>query len=324
VKGILWVLALAALGSSSQKGSRFERVDHFWWLVRDVQATGAFFRDTLGFTLGPDVLYPFADLRHVWFEDGTFLELVSQPAARPALGEAVSAFLRVHEGAWKMGIFVNDVSEVARDLKARGLRVSEPSGGTWQGLGARKDLPEEMWTGIDLLQSPGHLAYFWHFTPGWDQMRARMPEVDPLGTQFTQHANTALGFRTAWLATWDLERARRDFGFLKAKEGATPFDVPHLQARGEWLDLERGRILLLAPEDDEGPVMEFLFTRGEGVMGASIEVQSLDGAQKLIESRSGRRFPSYAGLEGASLLLPASFTHGVSLELFERPGANDR
>ncbi|HEY7817899.1 MAG TPA: VOC family protein, partial [Vicinamibacteria bacterium] len=170
MKGILWVLALAALGSSSQKGSRFERVDHFWWLVRDVQATGAFFRDTLGFTLGPDVLYPFADLRHVWFEDGTFLELVSQPAARPALGEAVSAFLRVHEGAWKMGVFVNDVSEVARDLKARGLRVSEPSGGTWQGLGARKDLPEEMWTGIDLLQSPGHLAYFWHFTPGWDQM----------------------------------------------------------------------------------------------------------------------------------------------------------
>jgi hypothetical protein len=64
--------------------------------------------------------------------------------------------------------------------------------------------------------------------------------------------------------------------------------------------------------------MEFLFTRGEGVMGASIEVQSLEGAQKHIESRSGRRFPSYAGLEGARLLLPASFTHGVSLELFER------
>jgi hypothetical protein len=38
---------------------------------------------------------------------------VSQPATKPALGEAVSAFLRVHEGAWKMGIFVNDASEVA-------------------------------------------------------------------------------------------------------------------------------------------------------------------------------------------------------------------
>jgi hypothetical protein len=320
VKRILCVLGLAA-ACTSHPDPRYERVDHFWWLVRDVEATAAFFRDTLGFTLGPDVEYPFADLRHMWFEDGTFLELVSQPAAKPALGDAVSAFLRVHEGAWKMGIFVNDVSEIARDLNTRGVSVSKPAGGTWRRLGARDNLPEEMWTGLDLLESPGHLAYFWHFTPGWEQMRARMPEVDPLGRKYTQHANTALGFQTPWLATWSLERMRREFGFLDAQEGLTAFDVPHLRAKGRWLELERGRILLLQPDGDEGPVMEFLFTRGEGVMGASIEVQSLERARTIIETRLGRRFTSYAGLEGASILLPGNLTHGVSLEFFERRGS---
>lgn len=53
-------------------------------------------------------------------------------------------------------------------------------------------------------------------------------------------------------------------------------------------------------------------------MGASLEVQDLDRAQKLIETRSGQRFSVYAGLEGRSMLLPARFTHGVALELFER------
>jgi catechol 2,3-dioxygenase-like lactoylglutathione lyase family enzyme len=321
MKGVLCFVGLVAVCGVSLAGPRYDRVDHFWWLVRDLPATEAFFRDTLGFTLGPDVDYPFADLRHVWFEDASFLELVSQPAGRPVLGEAVTAFLGLHEGAWKMGVFVGDVEEIARDLRERGLRVSEPEGGTWRALGGRELPAEEMWIGVDLLGSPGHLAYFWHFTPRWDAMRARLPAVDPLGARFVQHANTALGFRTPWLATWDLERMRRDLGFLTVQKTEPPFDVPRLRARGGWVELQRGRILVLEPESDEGPVMEFLFTRGEGVLGASIEVQSLDRARQLIESRSGRRFVPYAGLEGASILLPASFTHGVALELFERRGS---
>lgn len=296
---------------------RYERVDHFWWLVRDIKAVESLFRDTLGFTLGPEVEYPVADLRHIWFADGSFLEFVAQPSARPSLGEAVSAFLRTHEGAWKMGIGVNDVTAIARDLAGRGFRVSKPSGGSWRGIGGRRDLPEQMWTGLDLLNAPGHLVYFWHFTPGWNLMRARLPDLDPLGTDRTTHANTALGLRAPWLATWDLRRTVREFAFLGTKAGPE-FDVQRLQAVGQWLELERGRILLLQPAADAGPVMDYLFVRGEGVMGASIEVRDLERARHLIETRSGRRFPTYAGLEGASFLLPASFTHGVSLELFER------
>jgi catechol 2,3-dioxygenase-like lactoylglutathione lyase family enzyme len=109
--------------------TRYERVDHFWWLVRDVRAVEALFRDTLGFTLGDD-----------WFAVGTFLELVSPLSDRPSLGEAVEAFLRVHEGAWKMGVHVNDLDEVARDLTARGLDVSDPDGGDAAGVVSPFDL----------------------------------------------------------------------------------------------------------------------------------------------------------------------------------------
>ncbi|MFN2445580.1 MAG: hypothetical protein ABR606_08365 [Vicinamibacterales bacterium] len=64
--------------------------------------------------------------------------------------------------------------------------------------------------------------------------------------------------------------------------------------------------------------MQYLFVRGEGVMGASIEVRDLELARRFIETRSRERFPTYAGLEGTSILLPASFAHGVAVELFER------
>lgn len=216
-----------------------------------------------------------------------------------------------------MGVHVNDVTAIARHLTGRGLKVSEPSGGSWQGLAGRTDLPKQMWMGLDLLATPGHLVYFWHFTSDWDQMRARLPAVDPLRAESTTHANSAIGLRTPWLATWDLQRTVREFAFLNGTPQPT-FAIPRLHALGQWLDLERGRLLLLQPADDDSPVMEHLFTRGESMMGASLEVQDLDRAHKLIETRSGQRFSVYAGLEGRSMLLPARFTHGVALELFER------
>lgn len=255
------------------------------------------------------------------FADGSFLELVAQRKSAPALGEAVSAFLRSHEGAWKMGVSINDAAAVRRHLTGRGLKVSEPSGGTWQGLTGRTDLPKEMWTGLDLLETPGHLAYVWHFTPGWDEMRARMPAIEPLRAASTTHANSAIGLRTPWLATWDLRRTAREFAFL-SKTPDPPFAVPRLQALGQWLELARGRIPLLQPADDDSPVMQHLFVRGEGLMAASIEVQDLERAQRLVERRSGQRFPSYRGLEGTAILLPATFIHGVALELFQRPNAS--
>lgn len=123
--------------------------------MRDIPAVESLFRDTLGFTLGPDVSYSAADLRHIWFADSSFLEFVAQRQQAPALGAAVDAFLEKQEGTWKMGIGVNDVEAVRRDRTTRGLKMSEAEGGTWQGLSGRTDLPKEMWRGVDLLRSPG-------------------------------------------------------------------------------------------------------------------------------------------------------------------------
>lgn len=53
-------------------------------------------------------------------------------------------------------------------------------------------------------------------------------------------------------------------------------------------------------------------------MGLSIEVSSLQTARALLEKNTNRKFPSYAGAYGNSILIPAEIAHGVWIEMFEK------
>lgn len=101
IRLVLCLALVAALGATTSRASRpqdtipmprYERVDHFWWLVRDLNAVESLFRDTLGFTLGPDVAYRPADLRHIWFADGSFLSSWRSEARRPRWEQASVRF----------------------------------------------------------------------------------------------------------------------------------------------------------------------------------------------------------------------------------------
>ena len=187
-------------------------------------------------------------------------------------------------------------------------------------LGGHSDLPEVMWTGVELYDAPGQFIFFWQFTPGWDEMRRRMPDLDPTAPELAQHANTALGLRTPWVAVWDVDRTAEDFSALGV-EGGDKFEVLHLKATGREVHLSQGKMLLVEPTRDASPAMDHLLVRGEDLMGISIEVGDLEKARQLIQRSLGRPLEVYDGLEGPSFLVPADLAHGVYLEFFQPESA---
>lgn len=79
-----------------------------------------------------------------------------------------------------------------------------------------------------------------------------------------------------------------------------------------------GDLLFLEPNTYLSPVYEFLVTRGENLMGVSIEVADLEIARQIIERGYGEEFEPYDGLSGRSIRIPAAKAHGVHLEFYEK------
>ena len=88
--------------------------------------------------------------------------------------------------------------------------------------------------------------------------------------------------------------------------------------RGREIEAGGGRIVLLEPKGKTGKAASFLAERGEGIMGVSIEVGSLETARALLEKNTKRDFVSYAGAYGNSILIPAELAHGVWIEMFQK------
>jgi hypothetical protein len=59
---------------------------------------------------------------------------------------------------------------------------------------------------------------------------------------------------------------------------------------------EADGFVLLEPKGKTGKAASFLAERGEGIMGVSIEVESLATARALLEKNTKRQFASYSGL----------------------------
>jgi hypothetical protein len=133
----------------------------------------------------------------------------------------------------------------------------------------------------------------------------------------THHANTAKRIAAVWIVVRDLKAATKAFGLagLYSGEGRK---FPALGAAGREIEAGGGRIVLLEPKGKTGKAASFLAERGEGIMGVSIEVDSLETARALLETNTKREFGSYAGAYGNSILIPAELAHGVWIEMFQK------
>ncbi len=91
-----------------------------------------------------------------------------------------------------------------------------------------------------------------------------------------------------------------------------------LGAIGREIDAGQGMILLVQPTSKKGKVASFLADRGEGIMGISVEVASLETARELLEKNTKRKFGHFPGPYGNSILIPPEITHGLWIEFFQR------
>jgi hypothetical protein len=100
---------------------------------------------------------------------------------------------------------------------------------------------------------------------------------------------------------------------MGAKAGEV-FSFPTLKAKARRVVFPRGDALLLEPAAFDSPVNVFLVTRGENLIGISIEVGDLSTARRVLERGLGRVLEPYQGIDGRSVLVPAEQAHGVYLE----------
>ena len=126
------------------------------------------------------------------------------------------------------------------------------------------------------------------------------------------------------IAVPDLEAAvatyHKNFGLTKISGG----DVPSLGIRNAFLQIGEAQIELITPLTEQGPVAEFLARRGGGMYLLSLEVDNLDEAIATLQQNGVRVNISTGSGDRRLAFVSPKATHGVLLQLLERPGPATR
>ena len=209
-------------------------------------------------------------------------------------------------------LYVSSAERTAKFLRERRLDVSDPGARTITTRGA-KDLPPPTAWAVTF-NKPVLPAD----SIGFVQFAAREERIQrAIASGKTQHANTAKRIAAVWIVVPDLKAAIKAFEStgLPAGDSRT---FSELGAVGREILAGSGRIVLLEPKGKTGKAASFLAERGEGIMGLSLEVASLETARTLLEKNTKQPFPPYSGPYGKSILVSAEVAHGVWIEMFQK------
>jgi len=307
--GILLLAACTGLG----KG---RGIDHVGIAVRDFEGAKRGYRDILGFTLAPGGKHPHGtENASVWFEDRTYLELITFYDRTQA--SWLADFLEKQEGACLLGLVTSSADQMAEFLRTRGFEIDGPTGGTITIEGAQ-DTPPELWRTVGFKQAvlPDTAVFFIEYNrKAWEELKSKSPGVAPAGV--TRHANTAKRVAAVWVVVKDLAAATKVYESVGLRAGRK-LELVQLGADGREMEAGHGVMLLLQSKDTGGPVASFLAKRGEGLMGVSIEVGQLETARKMLETNTKEHFTLYTGPYGQSLLIAGEVTRGVWMEMFQK------
>jgi len=171
-----------------------------------------------------------------------------------------------------------------------------------------------LWSSIILTTrlAPANSNFFLDYDEAEVQrMFAEFPALAP-----RRHPNTAQRIDALWLVVADLDAAIDFYEGLGLEVRFNHKEVHYLGARGAEVRYENATLALLVP-DGPGPVADFAAARGEGIMGASIEVGDLDTAHSLVTGNTGLNLPTFQYKGRDRLLIPASLPHGFLIEMVE-------
>jgi catechol 2,3-dioxygenase-like lactoylglutathione lyase family enzyme len=293
-------------------------IDHVGPMVRleNFEDTVEVWTEDLGFSATPVLLSPLgAKNSLIWFEDRTYLEIL----AFTELNEFTApflAFLENHEGAKFYGTEVVDAAQAIAFLTGAGYGSVGPIPAAPLTLEATGELVglSPLWYSIILTGplAPDNSNFLLDYDEAQvEQMFAEFPELAP-----QPHPNTAERIDTLWLVVSDLDAAIAFYEGLGLDVRFEHKKIHYLGARGAEVRYHNNTLALLQP-DGPGLVADFVADRGEGILGASIEVGDLQTALSLVNGNTGLGLQVFQEKGRERFLIPASVTHGFLLEMVE-------
>jgi catechol 2,3-dioxygenase-like lactoylglutathione lyase family enzyme len=318
---ILWAALCGALvlgGQAMAQGLGIGRgIDHVGSLVRleNFDATANAMHQ-LGFAVTPALLAPGGATNHlIWFDDLSYLEIDAFTESNPSTAPFLD-FLDHHEGGKIYGTEVLDAARAVDFLTTAGYpNVGPIPAGpltlvpTGETVGA---VP--LWNLVILTSrvAPDNSNFFLDYDEA--QVRKMFRDFPVLAPR--PHPNTAEKIDTLWMVVADLDAAISFYQGLGLKVQHKHKEVAYLGGRGADVQYHNATLTLLEP-DGPGLVADFAADRGEGILGVSLKVARLGSAHGLIQTNTGLTPPVFKYAGRSRFLIPASFTHGLLIEMVE-------
>jgi catechol 2,3-dioxygenase-like lactoylglutathione lyase family enzyme len=322
-KRILWTVmcGLLALGvqASAQKLGDGRGIDHVASLVRleNFDAAANVLTQKLGFVATPALQSPLgARNRLIWFRDRSYLEIATFTERNEFTAPFLN-FLEHHEGAKFYGTEVVNAAQAIAFLNGAGYPNVGPIPAPPLTIVATGDAigTTPLWNSIILTSrlAPDNSNFFLDY----DEAEVHQMFVDfPALAPPRRHPNTAQKIDTLFLVVSDLDAAIDYYEGLGLEVGSKHKRIPYLGARGAKVKYRNNTVTLLEPEGP-GLAADFAAERGEGILGVSIQVGSLETARSLVNRKTGLNLQTFNYKGRDRFLIPASLTHGFMIEMIE-------
>ena len=293
-------------------------IDHVASLVRleNFEAVTGVLANQLGFAVTPALLSPVgAKNRLIWFDDLSYLE-VDAFTERNEFTAPFLDFLDHHEGGKFYGTEVVNATRALDFLNGAGYPAVGPVPApplTIESTGQVFGFTP-LWNSIILTSrvAPDNSNFFLDYDEAQvQQMFHDFPVLAP-----RPHPNTAQKIDTLWLVVADLDAAIDFYEGLGLEVRFKHKKIQYLGGRGAEVRYKNATLALLEP-DGPGLVADFAAERGEGILGASIQMGNLGFAHSYVRSHTGLTLPVFKDKGRKRFLIPASLTHGFLIEMVE-------
>jgi hypothetical protein len=218
------------------------------------------------------------------FADGSYLELITAPAAVDGLTARLVEFLEIGEGGRLLALRADSVAALAPIFDAAGVETALARFGRAFNI---LSFGDGALGGIFLIDYP-------------------VPVRD--SAWLLDHPNTATGIAAAWLSD-SLFDALAALPALFVVSGSAPGDVVRLAGGGE---LRRAREFPAAPGGTAAPAAHVR------VAGVTLRVRDLAAARSAIRGGTGAELPITQRPAGLRLVVPPALAAGIWLELVDR------
>jgi len=262
----------------------------------------------LGFTLSPKAGSYGAGISNklVWFKNWSFIEFLwlSDPDQTRVEAPKEYEFVTNNNGSNAFGVSIADADYTYAELNKAGLDPEKPGAEAWDPDGPEgpKEPVVNEWRFMFLKEGalPGN-PFFVQYAK-----KASTPRAE-------RHANGAVQISAVWVVVSDLTQAKAAYERAHFVNGST-FKISAGNAVA--LSAGQGEIILIQP-DASSPLNAALTTRGDHVLGISVQVADLAATARFLEQQLGHAPSRTVGHFGPSLLLPAQDPLGLLIEFHE-------